>query len=223
MTYKTSTLNSFVATEQPTFIGDTQIDGHIDGRPVILRRGVNGMLMPAIGTVVTMPYGSGIVSGYREDRLVVDVVDFNEDFEFETKDIENPDILDASEYVESLNRCYRLSVESIHSDFTRLHKSEEKGVLSEKNLDRMHLSFPLPASNTEIVIAFKGDYLAPTDSIVYKEVSTPKLSPAELARQKRLEIAEAKRLADELLGDDGSIENIPADVLAEMAMEFGEL
>ena len=218
MTYKISTLNSFVATEQPTFVGTTQIDGHIDGRPVVIRKMRDGMIMPAIGTIVTMPYGTGIVSGYRNEMLVVDVVEFNDSFEFETKDIENPDILDASEYVERLNRCYERSVESSRSDFRRLYKSEITDNLSERNEQRMCSSFPMPASDTEIVVSFKGDYLAPTDSIVYKEVSTPKLSPSERAKQKRLEIAEAKRLADALLAE----ESIPSDVQAEMDEFYGE-
>ena len=49
-----------------------------------------------------------------------------------------------------------------------------------------------------------------------------KETPIERAERIRKEREQAKALADELLGDDGSLENIPADVLAEMAMEFGE-
>ena len=217
MSYKTVSLNSFTPVSTPTIVDNTLIDGFVDGRPVVIRKMHGGMMMPAIGTIVTMPYGTGIVSGYREDMLVVDVVEFNESFEFETKDIENPDILDASEYVDSLNRCYRRSVESFRSDFRRLYKSEITGNLSQSRQDALDAYFPV-ITDTTVSMSFSPNVIAPDTPIVYKEVSTPKLSPSERAKQKRLEIAEAKRLADALLAE----ESIPSDVQAEMDEFYGE-
>ena len=98
MTFKSVALNSFTPVSTPTIVDNVEIDGYVDGKPVILRRMRDGMLMPAIGTVLPLSMGTGIVSGYSNDMLVVDVVEPNEDFEFETKDSENPDILDVHEY-----------------------------------------------------------------------------------------------------------------------------
>lgn len=221
MSYKTVSLSSFTPVSTPTIVDNTLIDGFVDGRPVVIRKMRDGMMMPAIGTIVTMPYGTGIVSGYRDDMLVVDVVEFNESFEFETKDIENPDILDASEYVDSLNRCYRRSVESFRSDFQRLYKSEITGNLSERNEQRMWSAFPMPSTDTEIVIAFTGDYLAPTDHIVVREVTKQRETPSERRARIKAEQAHAKRLADAML-DDADETDIPEDVMAEIADAFGE-
>ena len=63
MSYKTVSLNSFTPVSTPTIVDNTLIDGFVDGRPVVIRKMHGGMMMPAIGTIVTMPYGTGIVSG----------------------------------------------------------------------------------------------------------------------------------------------------------------
>ena len=221
MTFKSVALNSFTPVSTPTIVDNVEIDGYVDGKPVILRRMRDGMLMPAIGTVLPLSMGRGIVSGYSNDMLVVDVVEPNEDFEFETKDSENPDILDVHEYIASLNRCYRRSIESIHSDFTRLYKSEITERLSEKNLDRMHSTFPLPSSDTEVVCGFIGDYLDPTDFIVVQEVVKQRETPSERRARIKAEQAHAKRLADAML-DDLDDTDVPEDVMAEIAAAFGE-
>lgn len=221
MSYKTVTLNSFTPVSTPTIVDDTLVDGFVDGRPVVIRKMRDGMMMPAIGTIVTMPYGTGIVSGYRNEMLVVDVVEFNDSFEFETKDIENPDILDATEYVDSLNRCYRRNVESFRADFRRLYKSEITGNLSERNEQRMWSTFPMPSTDTEIVISFTGDYLAPTDYIVVREVTKQRETPSERRARIKAEQAHAKRLADAMLADLDDTD-VPEDVMAEIADAFGE-
>ena len=215
MTYKISTLNSFVATEQPTFIGNTQIDGYIDGRPVLLRRLANGTVMPAKGATLPTSYGTGRVIGTYENRLLVDVIDFNEDYEFITAD--ESDIYDASEMVSKMNGCLRRNFDSIRSDYRRIHSSEITGNLSQSRQDALDAYFPV-ITDTTVSMSFSPNVIAPDTPIVYKEVSTPKLSPSERAKQKRLEIAEAKRLADALLAE----ESIPSDVQAEMDEFYGE-
>lgn len=215
MTYKTSTLNSFVATEQPTFVGTTQIDGYIDGRPVLLRRLSNGTVMPATGAILPTSFGTGRVIGMWNNRLLVDVIDFNEDYEFVTAD--ESDIYDASEMVAKWNGCLRRNFDSIRSDYTRVHKSEITGILSQSRQDVLDAYFPA-ITDTTVSMSFSPNVITGSTPIVYKEVSTPKLSPSERAKQKRLEIAEAKRLADALLAE----ESIPSDVQAEMDEFYGE-
>lgn len=221
MSLLTVALNSFTPSSNPTIVNNVLIDGYVDGKPVLLRKMRDGMLMPAIGTVVSMSYGTGIVTGYSDDMLVVDVVEPNDDFEFETKDSENPDILDVHEYIASLNRCYRRSIESSRSDFTRIYKSEITGVLSDKNFDRMHSAFPMPSSDTEVVCGFVGDYLEPTDFIVVQEVVKQRETPSERRARVKAEQAHAKRLADAML-DDLDDADVPDDVMAEIAAAFGE-
>ena len=111
MTYKISTLNNFVGVSEPTFIGDTQIDGYIDGRPVLLRRLSNGTVMPAIGATLPTSMGTGVVLGTYEGGLLVDIFDFNDDYEFITAD--ESDIYDASEMVSKLNACLERNFDSI--------------------------------------------------------------------------------------------------------------
>jgi hypothetical protein len=53
--------------------------------------------------------------------------------------------------------------------------------------------------------------------IMYDQVKTPKLTPAERRKQRRLEIAQAKRLADALLEDEVT----PTDVQDELDEMFG--
>ena len=163
--------------------------------------------------------------GYVEHALKVRIIDFDKDFEFETLDTENPDILDAQESVERLAHCANLGIESLASDIRRLYKTLDGNVSKEgerliSNLDwfapneyKCHLSdkYEMLSDDTEVICDYVYSYL------VEKE------TPIERAERIRKEREQAKALADELLGDDGAIENIPADVLAEMAMEFGEL
>lgn len=223
MTIRHVAFNSFTPVSTPTIVNGEFIDGHVDGQPVQLRKMHGGMIMPVIGTTVTLPYGAGHVTGYNGEFLKVAITEFNEDYAFETKDAENPDILDAEEMVESLNRCLVRAAECNRRTFTRLYKSDITDVLSDKNYERMVEAFPMPACN-EISVAFSGDYLAPTDTIVVKEL--PKQSvetKAERRARRALEVAEAERLAKALL-DAYDAENggCPEDIAAEIADEFGD-
>ena len=79
MSYKTVSLNSFTPVSTPTIVDNIEIDGYVDDRPVVIRKMRNGMMMPAIGTVLPLSMGTGIVSGYKDEMLVVDVVELDED------------------------------------------------------------------------------------------------------------------------------------------------
>jgi len=214
MTYKTSTLNNFVGVSDPTFVGNTQIDGYIDGRPVLLRRLSNGTVMPASGATLKTSMGLGRVLGSYDNRLLVDIVEFNDDYEFVTAD--ESDIYDASEMVSKLNGCLQRSFDCIRETYTRIHKSDVTGVLSQSRQAKLDAYFPV-ITDTTVSMSFSPRAIALDTPIVYKEVSTPRLSPSEIAKQKRLEIAEAKRLADALLAE----ESVPSDVQDELDEMFG--
>lgn len=219
MTYKSVALNSFTPVSTPTIINGVAIDGYVDDQPVVLRKGRNGMLIPTTGTTLPLSMGTGVVTGHTDDgMLIVNVTEFDD--EFMHVNASETEIYDAEGYVDMLNQCYRSSIECKRETFTRLYKSEITDTLSEKNLERMLQAFPMPLP-TEIVIGFKGDYLKPTDSIIVKTVDrVQRLTKAEKARQRRLEIAQAKRLADALLGEDT---DVPDDVQAELDSVFGSM
>jgi hypothetical protein len=216
---------SVVNTFQPQVINGIAVDGIVDGRPVTIRRNRFNGVVPAIGSTFKSTYGTARVVGYVEGALKARIIDFDEDFEFETLDIENPDILTAEECVKGLSRCANGDIESLASDIRRLYTTLDGNVTKEgqrlianlgsfaPNEYRCNLTdaYELLSAETEILVDYVHSFL------VQKE------TPIERAERIKREQEQAKALADELLGADGSIENIPADVLAEMAMEFGEL
>ena len=207
---------------KPTTINGIDCDGIVGGRPVTIRRNRYNGLVPAIGSTVPTTYGTARVVGYVEGSLKVRMVEFNEDYEFETKDIENPDILTAEECVERLAMCANMDSESLASDIRRIFATIEGNVTKEgqrhiANLEsfapnEFRLNFTDKAQlpeDTEVLVDYVYSYL------VEKE------TPIERAKRIADETRKAQELADELLGAD--VADIPADVLAEMAMEFGEL
>ena len=214
---------SIVNTFQPQVINGIACDGIVDGRPVTIRRSRYNGVVPAIGQTFKSTYGTARVVGYVDGALKARIVEFDEDYEFITAD--ETDILTAEECVERLARCANGDIESLASDLRRIYQTDVGNVpksIEEKiaslesfapNEYRCHLSdaYELLSADTEILVDYVYSFL------VQKE------TPIERAERIRKEQEQAKALADELLGDDGSIESIPADVLAEMAMEFGEL
>jgi len=214
MTYKSVALNSFTPVSKPTIVNNVEIDGHVDGRPVVLRKMRGGMLMPAIGTVLPLSMGTGIVTGYRDEMLIVDVVEFNDDFMW--IDATETNIYDAEEYVAMLNRCYCSSIQSQRADFIRINKSDVTERLSEKNMERMLACLPMPLP-TEIVVGFRGKFLQPTDHIVVQEVVAERESPSERRARIKAERALAKRLANAMLEDADAPDDVQADIDAEFA------
>ena len=213
---------SIVNTFQPQVINGIAVDGIVDGRPVTIRRSRYNGLVPSVGSVINTMYGTAEVVGHSDGMLKVAVIEFDEDYEFVTAD--ETDILTAEECVERLARCANMDSESLASDIRRIFTTTEGNVTKDgqrhiANLEsfapneyRCNLTdaYELLSADTEVLVDYVYSYL------VQKE------TPIERAERIRREQEQAKALADELLGDDGSIENIPADVLAEMAMEFGE-
>lgn len=212
MTYKTTTLTDFVGTSSPTFVGTTQIDGYVNGRPVVLSRLKNGTLRPSVGTTLPTSMGMGRVVGTSDGNLLVDIFDFNDDYEFINAD--ETEIYDAHEKVAMLNRALTLSFESIRSTFERVYKSDVTGKLPPSMQSKLDAFIP-EISDTTIAMAFSPKIIAMDTPITYKVIARPKLSPFERREQKRLEIAQAKALANALLEDAPTPSNIQ-DELDEM-------
>ena len=210
-----TTINSFVGTSTPTFIGDTRIDGYVGKRPVILRKMKGGMLMPVLGTTVALPYGSGKVIGYSDEKLLVNVTEFNGDYEFINAD--ETEIYDASETVAMRNNALRQSLATIISDYSRLYKSEITGKLSPNRQAKLDSYVP-EITETTVCVALKGQFLKGSDKVVAQVIAKPKMTPAERRKQRALEIADAKRLADALLEN----ETVPTNVQDELDEMYGD-
>jgi len=215
MTYKTTTLNKFVGTSEPTFVGTTQIDGYVKGRPVVLRRLKNGTLMPATGTLLPTSMGMGRVVGVSDGNLLMDIVDFNDDYEF--INAQETEIYDASEKVAMLNKALRMSFESILTTYQRVYKSDVTGQLPKSIQLAVDAMFP-EISDTTVCMTFTERIVKGSTPIMYKAVATPKLSPYERRTQKRLEIAQAKALADALLEN----ESTPSGIQDELDEMYGD-
>ena len=217
-----TTLNSFIGTSTPTFIGDTRIDGYVGKRPVVLRKMKGGMLMPSLGTTVDLPYGSGKVIGYSDEKLLVDVTEFNEDYEFINAD--ETEIYDASETVARRNGALRASFATIVSDYERVYKSEITGVLSPNRQAKLDSYIP-EITETTVCVALEGQFLKGSDTIIAKVIPKVKLTPAERRQQRAMEIADAKKLRKTLLekyDDEFGSDDAPDDAIqAELDEMFG--
>jgi len=210
-----TTINSFVGTSTPTFVGETRIDGYVGKRPVILRKMKGGMLMPVLGTTVALPYGSGKVIGYSDEKLLVNVTEFNGDYEFINAD--ETEIYVASETVARRNNALRQSLATIISDYSRLYKSEITGKLSPNRQAKLESYIP-EITETTVCVALEGAFLKGSDKVVAQVVAKPKMTPAERRKQRALEIADAKRLADALLEDAPT----PSGIQDELDEMYGD-
>jgi len=216
MTVQSVQINS-ITPAIATIINDVVIDGFTDGQPFRYVRTHNGQLKPAIGTTVQLPYGTGHVVGYTEsNRLRIAITDFSEDFEFITAD--ETDIYDAEEYVAMVSKTYNSGVASDRETFTRLHKSEVTGKLSQRNLDRMNASMFFLADN-EVVTSLTDYPFASTDSVVVQTIGMERETPKERRARIKAERALAKRLANAMLEDL----EMPEDVASEIDAEFADV
>lgn len=226
MSFITTTLNNFIGTSTPTYIGNTRIDGYVGKSPVVLRKMKGGMLMPVLGTTVALPYGTGKVIGYSDERLLVDVTEFNDDYEFINAD--ETEIYDAQETVARRNSALRSSFNTIATDYERVYKSEITGTLSPKRQAKLDAYIP-EITDTTVCVTLKGQFLSGSDSIVAQVIPMEKMTPAERRKQRALEIADAKKLRktllekydDEFGGDDTPDDEIQAE-LDEMFGNDGE-
>tara|TARA_R110002167_G_scaffold210313_1_gene414531 strand:- start:29 stop:685 length:657 start_codon:yes stop_codon:yes gene_type:complete len=210
-----TTLNSFIGTSTPTFIGETRIDGYVGKRPVVLRKMQGGMLMPVLGTTIALPYGTGKVIGYSDERLLVDVTEFNDDYEF--INAQETEIYDASESVARRNSALRSSFNTIISDYNRLYRSEETGILPKSRQAKLDNYIP-EITDTTVCVTLKGQFLSGTDKVIAQTIAKPKLSPLEVRKQRALEVAEIQRITDAMLEN----ESTPSDVQDELDEMYGD-
>jgi len=219
MAFIVTTLNNFIGTSEPTFVGTTQIDGYVMRGcvkvNVVLRKMQGGMLMPVLGTTVTLPYGSGKVIGYSDERLLVDVTEFNDDYEFINAD--ETEIYDASETVARRNSALRSSLSTIISDYNRLYRSEETGILPKSRQAKLDNYIP-EITDTTVCVTLKGQFLSGTDKVIAQTIAKPKLSPLEVRKQRALEVAEIQRMTDAML--DG--ESAPSGIQDELDEMYGD-
>ena len=225
MTIQSVSFNSF-ASLSPQTVGGYDVDGVVDGRPVRVRYNKHGGVIPSVGSTLLTTYGVGVVKGYTEGSLRVAITEFDEDFVFETKDTENPDILTADEFVAGLSRCANNGLESMVSDIVRLYSSEITGKLTKSMQEKVD-SIEWFASNEFIMDLTSQSNLEKQlidGSVLVDVVAIERETQAERKARKALELAEAKRLRRKLLAayDDENIE-CPEDVAAEIADEFGEM
>ena len=224
MTTQSVSFNSFTSLS-PVTIKGYDVDGVVDGCPVRVRYNKHGGVIPSVGSTLLTTYGVGVVRGYSEGSLRVAITEFNEDFVFETKDIENPDILTAEEFVAGLSRCANSGLESMVSDIKRLYKSEITGKLT-KSMQAKVDNIDWFASNEFIMDLTAKSNLEKQliDGFVLVDVvAIERETKAERKARKALEIRQARQLRAKLLAayDDEHAE-CPDDVAAEIADEFGE-
>jgi hypothetical protein len=218
MAFITTTLNDFIGTSTPTYIGDTRIDGYVMRgcvkMNVVLCRLQGGMLMPDLGTTIALPYGTGQVIGYSDERLLVDVTEFNDDYEFINAD--ETEIYDASESVARRNSALRSSFSTIISDYNRLYRSEETGILPKSRQAKLDAFLPR-ITDTTVCVTLEGQFLSGSDKVIAQTITIPKLTPSERRKARRLEIAEIQRMTDSMLDD----EMAPSDIQDELDEMYG--
>jgi hypothetical protein len=159
--------------------------------------------------------GMGRVVGLSDGNLLMDIIDFNDDYEF--INAQETEIYDASEKVAMLNKALRMSFESILTTYQRVYKSDVTGQLPKSIQLAVDAMFP-EISDTTVCMTFSERIVKGSTPIMYKAVATPKLSPYERRTQKRLEIAQAKALADALLEN----ESTPSGIQDELDEMYGD-
>lgn len=218
MTIRQTPFNSITPVETPTMVGDRFIDGYLDGQPVVIQRLANGMHKTCEGTRLHLPYGTGKVVGYTPDnRLIMKVTQFNEDFEFVNAD--GTDVYCAEEYVAKLSSARNIGIEHDRRRFTELYKSDITDKLTATNAEKMERMYPFTAVD-EVVVNLSNYPLS--DEMVHVTVIPTEKERKEQAEKRRaLEVAEALRLRRELLAKY-SDDECPDEVSADIADAFGE-
>jgi hypothetical protein len=158
--------------------------------------------------------GMGRVVGVSDGNLLMDIVEFNDDYEFINAD--ETEIYDASEKVALLNKALRMSFESIISTYQRVYKSDVTGQLPKSVQSAVDAMFP-EISDTTVCMSFSPRIIKGSTEILYKAIATPKMTPAERRKARALEVAEAIRIADALLEN----ESTPSGIQDELDEMFG--
>ena len=167
------------------------------------RTTLNGGLVPVVGTPITTPYGDAVVVGYDDGNLKVEITDYNED-------VTNVDEK-VAQLAQGRNRGLDCLIETIKRCDTGTVTAIRERIENIQDCYYNDLQFRFQMSpNTEL----GSGTLYQIEPVLSLEES-----PSEKRKRRRLEIAEAKRLADALLAED---ESVPSDVQAELDEMFGE-
>ena len=204
----------------PSSVRGSQCDGIVDGKPVNVRRLKSGGLMPSIDSVFQTSMGTAHVVGTYGHHVVIEILDYNDDYEFEIYTIKDgeryvSDIIDARAHLKMLAVAHDRAMDSLESDIRRIEVTLDGNVTKDAlqrienlpRLERNQMIFDCTAD-------FEYDGFV---SIVCDEVPTERETVAQQKARLRRERRAAKKLADALL------ENleVPEDIQAEMDAEFG--
>jgi hypothetical protein len=205
---------SFIKSMQPTTVQGYKVDGiDPDGRPIRIRKNLQGGYILKIGTTLPTPYGMGKVKGYTPDgNMRVAITQWNDEYEYELAD--GSDILTAQEKVAMLSACANASVESLIETITRLYKSESTDKLTktwQAKVDAIERFNP----NEYVRVVSPMSYIAGYTDIVVDVVTLDRESKAERKRRIAKERKQAKALADRLLAQYGD-DSIPDEIMGEL-------
>ena len=204
----------------PSSVRGSQCDGIVDGKPVNVRRLKSGGLMPSIDSIFQTSMGTAQVVGTYGHHVVIEIFDYNDDYEFEIYSIKDgvryvSDILDARAHLKMLAVAHDRAMDSLESDIRRIEVTLD-GNVTKDALQRIE-NLPRLEANQMIFDATADFEFDGFVSIVCDEVPTERETVAQQQARLRRERRAAKKLADEML------ENleIPEDIQAEMDAEFG--
>lgn len=221
MTTQSISFNSF-ASLSPATVQGYDVDGVVDGRPVRVRYNRHGGVVPVKGSMLPTPYGDAQVVGYVDGSLRVRITRFDDEFLFMTECPEDPEILNAPQFVATLADAANRSIQSMVSDIYRLKASEFTGKLGKADQEYVDSIEPF-ASNEFIMDLAKGATIPDDTEVLVDVVLIERETRDERKARKALEIAEAKRLRRKLLAQwDAENTEVPDDVAAEIADEFGD-
>ncbi len=204
----------------PSSVRGVQCDGIVDGKPVNVRRLKSGGLMPAVDSVFQTSMGTAQVVATYGHHVVIEILDYNDDYEFEIWDIVDgeryvSDIVDAPTHLAMLAVAHERSMESLAADIRRIEVTLD-GNVTKAALERID-NLPRLERNQMIFNATEAFEFIGAVSIVCDEVPTERETVAQQKARIMRERRAAKKLADQMLEDFG----IPEDIQAEMDAEFG--
>jgi hypothetical protein len=179
-------------------------------------------MMPAIDSVFETTFGTAHVVGTYGHHVVVEIIDYNKDYEFEVFDIKGgeryvSDIIDARTHIAMLAIAHDRAMDSLESDIRRIEVTLD-GNVTKDALQRIDNLPRLEANQMVFDCTAEFEYTGGFVGIVCDEVPTERETVAQQKARLRRERRAAKRLADQMLEDFGT----PDDIQAEIDAEFGD-
>jgi len=205
----------------PSSVRGSQCSGIVDGKPVNVRRLKSGGLMPSVDSIFQTSMGTAHVVGTYGHHVVIEILEFNDDYEFEIYDIKGgeryvSDIVDAPTHLAMLAIAHDRAMDSIAADIRRIEVTLD-GNVTKDALERIENLPRLERNQMIFDCTDKFEYTGGFVSIVCDEVPTERETVAQQKARIMRERRAAKKLADALLEDL----EVPEDIQAEMDAEFG--